>query len=458
MSDLRSIIHCIENAICDEETSWWCIKQGYDDRYDEYFFQKQQYEWKKDEYENELRQELWSNAIKIKAHQSEGYIIEISKSSRMSIPEYFIPKQSLTQSTRYTTQNLQDISQHIIKLQWLLDERQEILLAEIYEKVSRESSSVLKIADFIKKVDFWINGVYQKMHKNYVFPTFNEKKHWKIVWWRHPVVESVENDFIENSLCFEREKSLHVITWPNMWWKSTFLRQNALITLIAHMGYPVPCESANIYITDAIFSRVGAQDNMFLWQSTFLLEMQEVSYILHHATKKSFIIIDEIGRGTSTYDWLSLAQSILLYIVETLWTKTLFATHYHELVDIAECHKNTQNFSVSVSEQDGKIIFLRKIIPGGVKKSYGIEVAKIAWLHPQIINHAKEILIHHEYRGFGTQAQLFDDWAWDTSQEDNNISEKNQAVLQELWSLDLEKISPLEALIKISELQKKLEK
>lgn len=251
----------------------------------------------------------------------------------------------------------------------------------------------------------------------------------------------------------DSHKRVHIITGPNMGWKSTFLRQNALLILLAHIWYDIPAISAKIPLTDAIFSRVGAGDNLYMGQSTFMVEMQEVSYILHKATKKSFIIIDEVGRGTSTYDGLSLAWAILHYIHNEIKSKLLFATHYHEIIDHSEKLSACENFSVAVWENSENLVFLRKIIPGGMKKSYGIEVAKIAGIPDEVLQEAQSTL--KEYYAQNTQQQI----AFSTEETTLNSQQTNSnthPTLTKIQELSLDHMTPFWALELLHEFKEQL--
>ena len=296
---------------------------------------------------------------------------------------------------------------------------------------------------------------YIATENNYVRPQITTEEPLKIIAGRHPVVEKIERDFIANNLEFWEGESIHIITGPNMWGKSTFLRQNALIVLLAHIGSFVPAREARIPLTDRIFSRVGASDNLFSGQSTFMVEMQETAYILNNATSKSFIIIDEIGRWTSTFDGMSLAWGVLKYLHDTIQAPTLFATHYHELIDASYDLPWVKNFSVAVGENEENLVFLRKIIPWGIKKSFGIEVARIAGINPKVIEESKKMLQSLETghkKNTVSQLQL----GIGNPEKEIIYIEKSSLVEDELKKLDINTLTPMEALVKIDELKKKL--
>ena len=275
----------------------------------------------------------------------------------------------------------------------------------------------------------------------------------KILGGRHPVVEKMEKNFISNDLNLNKKEYVHIITWPNMWGKSTFLRQNALIILMAHIGSFVPASEAQIPLTDRIFSRVWASDNLFLGQSTFMVEMQEVANILHNSTEKSFVIIDEVWRGTSTYDGMSLAWAILKENHDKIKARTLFATHYHELIDESKQLSWVRNFSVAVGENEENLVFLRKIIPGGIKKSFWLEVARIAGVSNGVISEAKNMLRSLEKTHLQT-AQMS---LWGLTQPEVQVVEKivqKQSEVEELLKqIDVNNLTPMEALNKLNELK-----
>jgi len=250
------------------------------------------------------------------------------------------------------------------------------------------------------------------------------------------------------------KNNVHVITGPNMGWKSTFLRQNALMVIMAHMGIDIPAKTAEIWIIDKVFSRVWAGDNLFLGQSTFMLEMQEITFILENATDRSFVVIDEIWRWTSTFDGMSLAWAILKFIHDTIKSHTLFATHYHEIIDHSQELKDAKNFSVAVWENEDNIIFLRKVVPGGVKKSYGIEVAKLAWIPKEVLIQARKTMIDLENDTVWSQLQI----VWIPEVKQLREDPINRRLLDQLRKIKLEDTSPMQALLLLEWFQKLIKK
>jgi len=294
---------------------------------------------------------------------------------------------------------------------------------------------------------------------NYVKPNISKDiKAIKIVKGRHPVVEQAvgEENFVPNDLELNSEdQRIIILTGPNMSGKSTYLRQNALICIMAQMGSLVPAESAELPIVDKIFTRIGASDDIATGQSTFLVEMNEVSNIINNATSQSLVLLDEVGRGTSTYDGLSLAWAIVEYIANKNKSKTLFATHYHELTALENYLPGVKNFNVTAQEKDDGIVFLHKVVPGGTDKSYGIQVARLAGLPQEIIRRAEEILMQLEEKSFNTNALEISEKKKDLDIKEDRWKDVKK-LLEEIEKLDLLNITPLQAISTLDELQKKV--
>ena len=460
MIEIENIIDLLERSIKENPenslTSWEIIADGYDSIVDNY---RNTLNNSKDwlvAYQSKLVNETQINNLKIKYTNVSGYFIEIPKSQNSKIPDSFIHKQTLVNASRYITIELKEFEQKFLEAQNEKGAREYEIFLDIREKILDNYSNIKKSSDISSNIDF-ISALSQVAYENnYVKPQIIDSYDLNIVSWRHPIIEKKSIDFISNSLDLNTNKFIHIITGPNMWWKSTFLRQNALIILLAHIGSYVPAKSANIPITDKIFSRIWANDNLFLGQSTFMVEMQEVANILNNSTKNSFVIIDEVGRWTSTYDGMSLAWAILKENHDNIKAKTLFATHYHELIDESKNLKWVSNFSVAVWENDENLVFLRKIIPGWIKKSFWLEVAKIAWLSNSTITEAKKMLkkleIEHS-RVFWWQLTLWTEPIVEyIEKEVICISE----VEQELKKIDVNNLTPIEALSKLNELKWKI--
>ena len=337
-------------------------------------------------------------SLKVGYNKVFGYYIEISKANYSSIPEgRYIRKQTLANAERFITQELKEMEEKILGAEEKLISIEYDLFVDIREKIEKEIPRLKNSARIIGNLDALSTLALVALENDYVKPSVNEEGVIDIIDGRHPVVEKVINkgEFVSNDTKLNiKDNRLLLITGPNMAGKSTYMRQVALITLMAQIGSFVPAKTANISICDKIFTRIGASDDLAGGKSTFMVEMWEVSNILKNATSKSLVLLDEVGRGTSTYDGLSIAWSVIEYISKNknLRCKTLFATHYHELTKLEGEIEGVKNYSVAVSEVDDNIVFLRKIIEGGADQSYGIEVAKLAGLPAEVINRAKEIL------------------------------------------------------------------
>ncbi|MGL5616827.1 MAG: DNA mismatch repair protein MutS [Sarcina sp.] len=350
--------------------------------------------------ENRERDFTGIRSLKVGYNKVFGYYIEISKANYNSIPEgRYVRKQTLANAERFITQELKEMEDKILHAEENLTSLEYNLFIDIRNKVENEIKRLKETAKLIGTLDCLTTLSIIATENNYIKPSINEEGLINIVEGRHPVVEKViENgEFISNNTLIDLENNeILLITGPNMAGKSTYMRQVALITLMAQMGSFVPAREANISICDKVFTRIGASDDLAGGKSTFMVEMWEVSNILKNATSKSLVLLDEVGRGTSTYDGLSIAWSVIEYISKNLKCKTMFATHYHELTKLEGMLEGVKNYSVAVKEIEDNIVFLRKIVEGGADQSYGIEVAKIAGLPEIVIKRAKDILLELE--------------------------------------------------------------
>ena len=349
------------------------------------------------EIENEEREKTGVKSLKIGFNKVFGYFIEITKAnlSTAKIDESYIRKQTLSNAERFITPKLKEIEDKILNAEEKIKSLEYEIFVNIRNEIYKNIDRIQKVSKTIANIDVFVSLATVAYINNYVRPNINEDDKLDIKNGRHPVVENIvgEENFVPNDTYLNTgENIINIITGPNMAGKSTYMRQTAVIALMAHIGSFVPAEYANIPILDRIFTRVGASDDLSQGQSTFMVEMSEVSHILKNATDKSLVILDEIGRGTSTYDGISLAWSIVEYIQSKIKCKTLFATHYHELTDLENEFSEVKNYSIAVKEDNDNIIFLRKIIPTGADKSYGIYVAKLAKLPEEVIDRSREIL------------------------------------------------------------------
>ena len=405
--------------------------------------------------ENKEKERLGIKSLKVGFNKVFGYYIEISNSNINKVPDNYIRRQTLVGGERYITSEMKDYESQILNANERITELETRLFHNICNQVSESATQILSTANAISKLDVFVSFAEQSARSNYVRPELNHGDRIDIYKGRHPVVETTldHGAFVPNDVRLSNsDEQLIILTGPNMAGKSTYLRQSAIITLMAQIGSFVPAESASIGLVDRIFTRVGLQDDLAMGQSTFMVEMTETAYILNQATSKSFIILDEIGRGTSTYDGLAIAKSVAEHIHNSpkLGCKTLFATHYHELIDLEDVLPRARNYNVSVSENKGEIVFLRHIVRGGSDRSYGIHVARLAGLPNPVINRAWEILstleeqIHtsgyknHDQSSINVQLSLMD---------------TDQSLLNDILSLDVDALTPLQSIIKLFEIQ-----
>ena len=403
------------------------------------------------EIENREREKTGVKSLKIGFNKVFGYYIEITKANlnTANIDDGYIRKQTLSNAERFITSELKEIEDKILHAEEKIKTLEYEIFVNIRETIYKNIDRIQKVAKIIANIDVFVSFATVAYMNNYVKPLINEENKLDIKNGRHPVIENIvgEENFVPNDTYLNNgENIINIITGPNMAGKSTYMRQTAIITLMAHIGSFVPAEYANIPICDRIFTRVGASDDLSQGQSTFMVEMSEVSHILKNATNKSLVILDEIGRGTSTYDGISLAWSIVEYIEQYIKCKTLFATHYHELTDLENKFKEVKNYSIAVKEDGDGIVFLRKIIPQGADKSYGIYVAQLAKLPEEVINRSKEILKDLEKNHINNSVTLNkDSFSNDIKMDTNNFDNayiKTDAIKEN----------------KINELEKELEK
>ena len=421
------------------------------------------------QYQEKERQLTGIPKLKISYNRVFGYYLEVTNVQKDKVPERYIRKQTLVNAERYITPELKEWEEKILGAEDKINRIEYNLFQEIREEVTRFTADIQQNSRIIAQIDCLNSFATVGFENNYVCPDIDESNILTILNGRHPVVEKnldPGNDFIANDTWMDIEKEqIWLITGPNMAGKSTFLRQVGLIVLMAQMGSYVPADEARIGIVDRIFTRVGASDNLARGESTFLVEMNETANILHNATPKSLILLDEIGRGTSTFDGLSIAWSVVEYIHNNkeLRSKTLFATHYHELTELALLYPRIQNYNSAVEEWDGEVVFLRKIVPGGTDNSYGIYVAQLAGLPVELIERAKEILQNleaNELTPHNNRPRLA------TRRPGRNV-DKNQISLfpadipskveKEIKQLDLNNMTPMQALKKLDDLRKLVE-
>jgi DNA mismatch repair protein MutS len=403
--------------------------------------------------ENVERERTGIKNLKVGYNKVFGYYIEISNSNTHNAPADYIRKQTLVNAERYITPEMKEYEALVLNAEERIHEIEVRLFRQVCSQLAANAVNLLETARALAELDVLASLAEAAAQNNYIRPVVSDDNHLKIVDGRHPVVElSLSGErFVPNDTSFEAGELVRVITGPNMAGKSTFLRQTALIVLMAQMGSFVPAASAEIGLVDRIFTRIGAQDEIHAGQSTFMVEMIETANILHHATSRSLLVLDEIGRGTSTYDGVSIAWAVIEYIHNHpgLRARTLFATHYHELTQLSDLLPGVRNYNVAVSESDGKVIFLHKIIPGSADRSYGIHVAQLAGLPRPAIQRADEIL--HQLEVSSGKAVKVNPML---SQQLALFPETNPLV-EELKGLDVNTLTPIEALNKLYEWKKK---
>lgn len=398
------------------------------------------------------RQRTGIKTLKVGYNKVFGYYIEISQGQAANAPSDYIRKQTLVNAERYITPEMKEYETLVLNAEERIHEIETRLFHEICSELMKSAGRLLDTAHALAELDVLSALAEAAALGNYVRPEVREDNGLDIRDGRHPVVEQMLHGerYVPNDITFEPGEAIRVITGPNMSGKSTYLRQAALIALMAQMGSFVPATSATLGLVDRIFTRIGAQDEIHAGQSTFMVEMIEVANILHHATSRSLLILDEIGRGTSTYDGVSIAWAVVEYIHNhpQLRARTLFATHYHELTQLADLLPGVRNYNVAVTEADGNVVFLHKIIPGGADRSYGIHVAQLAGLPRPVIQRATEIM--RELEKSSGQAIRINPHA---AQQVALFPETNP-LIEELGHLDMNSLSPIEALNKLYEWQR----
>ncbi len=396
--------------------------------------------------------------LKIGYNRVFGYYIEVTNAYKDQVPDTYIRKQTLTNCERYITEELKALESKVLGAQERITKLEYELFTQLREQVANQQGRIKKTAAAVACLDVFASFAYVSMQNSYEMPIVNDKDQLIIKDGRHPVVEKFLRGapFVPNDTLMDcQENRTAIITGPNMAGKSTYMRQIALIVIMAQMGCFVPAKSAQIGIVDKIFTRIGAADDLSMGQSTFMMEMNEVASILKNATRNSLIILDEIGRGTSTYDGMSIARAVLEYVTDKkkIGAKTLFATHYHELTELENSMEGVKNYNIAVKKRGDDITFLRKIIRGGADGSYGIQVAKLAGVPAKVVNRAKEILSQLE-EGAPAPVPVAKSAMNTESSQISFASEVNDALVQKIKDTDLNTLTPLEALNLLYECKK----
>ena len=405
------------------------------------------------------RERTGVKSLKVGYNRVFGYYIEVSKPNLSQVPDNYVRRQTLVGGERFITPEMKEYESRILNAQEKIGELENSLFRQVCRQVADSGAAILRTAAGMAEVDVYCSLADVASRHGYARPELNDGDILDIRQGRHPVVERTmpPGAFVPNDMRLSNsDEALVILTGPNMAGKSTYIRQGAIIALMAQIGSFVPAESATIGLVDRIFTRVGLQDDLAKGQSTFMVEMLETASILNHATPRSFIILDEIGRGTSTYDGLAIARAVAEFIHShpRLGCKTLFATHYHELTQLAESLPRARNYNVAVSEDRGEVVFLRRIVPGGADKSYGVHVARLAGLPGGVVNRAWELLRELEstdrragaadHKGYGKR---------EPAPRQLTLLAATPPVLEELLALDVDSLTPIEAINKLYEFQ-----
>ena len=410
--------------------------------------------------ERREREATQIESLKVRYNQIFGFFIEVSKANLAKVPERYDRKQTLVNAERFTTLELNELEAKVLDAEDRIKEREAALLEQLRLDVLPRAPDIREAASAIAELDV-LRGLSEVAVENdYTRPRFSQTGELQIEAGRHPVVErmlehNLGERFIENDAYLDNDEHLlAVITGPNMGGKSTYLRQIALIAIMAQTGSFVPARKAVLPLIDRIFTRIGASDNLSLGRSTFMVEMTETAQILNTATERSLILLDEIGRGTATFDGLAIAWAVVEYIHANVRAKTLFATHYHELTALPAAHDGIFNLHVSARQTGDKLVFLRRITPGNADRSYGIEVARLAGLPPAVVDRARTVLAHHE-----RDEDLPGGAAPDSAKEPQKsfFEEMPDGILEELRHLDLDRLTPIEAISLLDEWQQRLD-
>ena len=465
LDELQDIYAIIDKAIVDEPPisvkEGGLIKLGYDEEIDRLKTATTDGKNWVLKLEAEEREKTGINGLKVGFNKVFGYFIEVTKSNLSQVPDRYIRKQTLANCERYITEDLKRLENEILGAEEKVINLEYNAFVEIRDEIEKNVQRVQKSANIISILDVLASFATVADDMNYVMPTVDNSGIIDIKDGRHPVIEKIigGSEFVPNDTYLDKgENRLSIITGPNMAGKSTYMRQVALITLMAQCGSFVPASYAKIGVVDKIFTRVGASDDLSMGQSTFMVEMMEVATILKEATQNSLVILDEIGRGTSTYDGLSIAWAVAEYISdkEKCGAKTLFATHYHELIQLEEKLEGVKNYSIAVKEKGEDIIFLRKIISGGTDESYGVHVAKLAGVPKAVTTRANEVLRSIERKNVLNEKKLEKENKKETAGQLDMYNYKLAEIAHEIDKIDLNQLTPIDALNTLLKMKEKM--
>ncbi|UCB52601.1 MAG: DNA mismatch repair protein MutS [Candidatus Zixiibacteriota bacterium] len=465
LPDTSDLVRLIENSMVDDPplvlTEGGIVKSGFSSELDSLRQKiKGSKQWIAGLQEEE-RKRTGIPSLKVGFNKVFGYFIEVTKPHLSKVPQEYVRKQTMVNAERFVTPQLKEREAHILGAEEKIFRLEYDLFLELRSKVAEDTGKIQRTAELAAILDVLLSLKEVAERHNYVLPEIDSGEEIVIEEGRHPVIETVleAGSFVPNDTRIDGQKEqIHIITGPNMAGKSTYLRQVGLMVLLAQMGSYVPAKSAKIGLVDRIFTRVGATDYLTLGQSTFLVEMIETANILNNATPRSLILLDEVGRGTSTFDGLSIAWSVTEYIHNNpgISAKTLFATHYHELTELARFLPRVRNYQVAVKQWEGEIIFLRKIVPGGCDDSYGIHVARLAGIPAKVLKRARKILSDLE-SGEMSSLEAGRTVSEPAAYQLSIFSAKDNLIAEELKKMDLDKLTPIQALNKLNELKRKAE-
>jgi DNA mismatch repair protein MutS len=454
----QDVVALLSQSIADEPpamlSAGGVIRQGFSAELDNIIAASQDARAWVAELEKKERLRTGIRNLKVGYNKVFGYYLEVTKANAERVPDEYIRKQTLVNAERYITPELKEYESLILNAQERILDLEERIYRQVLDQVAAAAARLLALAHALAHLDLYTALAEVALMHRYVRPQLTAGDELHIVAGRHPVVEVTQREepFVPNDVQLSQAEAILVITGPNMAGKSTFLRQVALIVLMAQIGSFVPADDARIGLVDRIFTRIGAQDEISAGQSTFMVEMVETANLLNHATSRSLLVLDEIGRGTSTYDGISIAWAVVEHIHNHphLRCKTLFATHYHELTQLADLLPRVRNYNVAVAEEKGSVVFLRRVIPGGADRSYGIHVAQLAGLPKPVVHRAEEILeeLEEEARAPGSARRTIE-------VRQLPLFATSNPLLEELRKLDVSAMTPLEAISKLYELQKK---
>jgi len=404
-------------------------------------------------FELKIKEETGIKTLKVGYNKVFGYYIEVSKGQSANVPDYFVRKQTLVNAERYIVPELKDFENKILSAKEKIEQLEYYIFTQLREKIRAQIVQMQETARALANIDVLVSLAEVAFKYNYVCPELNNRSEIKIYDGRHPVVERLleREIFVPNNTTLNNnDERMIIITGPNMAGKSTYMRQVALLVLMTQMGSFIPARQATICPVDKIFTRVGASDDLATGQSTFMVEMNEVAQILRYATKDSLIILDEVGRGTSTFDGMSIARAVMEFIHEKIKAKTLFATHYHQLIALEDVMNGVKNYSVAVKERGNDIVFLRRIVPGGTDRSYGVHVARLAGLPKKVIDRAQDILEEYDNCETACSVQITPRAEKETAPMGSLFASSLQ---QQILKMDVMAMTPIEALNALYKLQ-----